>query len=277
MLIVFVLWSCQQPNTTIPTEKVKVAWRTVGHQLLLAQQDTTSLVMPIEEESPYTYELRFQEELAIAPDSLAAIVERVFDKAAIPKYYIVEVKQCNTMEVAYSFQITQTTDTTLVPCKGRDLPKGCYTIAVTFEEPPKADNTMGLFIFVVGLVLIAVVGYFVYKKKQSLPVVSKDDDDDKAMRLGSFTFYPDELKLVKQAVEIKLSRKECELLALFIANSNKIITREELSKRIWEDNGVVVGRSLDTYVSKLRKKLKDDQHIQFVNVHGVGYKLEVSG
>jgi len=45
---------------------------------------------------------------------------------------------------------------------------------------------------------------------------------------------------------------------------------------VWEDNGVIVGRSLDTYISKLRKKLKDDASIKLINVHGVGYKLEIN-
>lgn len=81
---------------------------------------------------------------------------------------------------------------------------------------------------------------------------------------------------MQQATEINLSKKECELLAIFVANPNQIIKRDELTKRVWEVHGVFVGRSLDTYISKLRKKLKDDKTIKFTNVHGVGYKLEVS-
>ena len=57
---------------------------------------------------------------------------------------------------------------------------------------------------------------------------------------------------------------------------NQIIKREELTKKVWEDNGVFVGRSLDTYISKLRKKLQDDDSIQLINIHGIGYKLEVN-
>ena len=64
-------------------------------------------------------------------------------------------------------------------------------------------------------------------------------------------------------------------MEILAAKPNQIVKREELIKRIWEDNGVVVGRSLDTYVSKLRKKLKDDASIKLTNVHGVGYKLEI--
>jgi DNA-binding response OmpR family regulator len=72
-----------------------------------------------------------------------------------------------------------------------------------------------------------------------------------------------------------LSKKECELLVIFVKNPNKIIKREELTKKVWEDNGVIVGRSLDTYISKLRKKLQGDDSIKLTNIHGVGYKLEV--
>ena len=81
--------------------------------------------------------------------------------------------------------------------------------------------------------------------------------------------------MIKKAIEIPLSKKECELLEIFVANPNQIIKREELTKKVWEDNGVFVSRSLDTYISKLRKKLKEDESIQLINIHGVGYKLEV--
>ncbi|QTD36251.1 winged helix-turn-helix transcriptional regulator [Polaribacter batillariae] len=90
-----------------------------------------------------------------------------------------------------------------------------------------------------------------------------------------FQFFPEQHKLVKKSAEISLSKKECELLKIFVANSNKVIKREELTKKVWEDNGVFVGRSLDTYVSKLRKILKEDESIKLINVHGVGYKLEM--
>ena len=64
-------------------------------------------------------------------------------------------------------------------------------------------------------------------------------------------------------------------MELFVAKPNEIISREELTKKVWEDNGVIVGRSLDTYVSKLRKKLQEDPNIKLTNIHGVGYKLEI--
>ena len=92
---------------------------------------------------------------------------------------------------------------------------------------------------------------------------------------GYFKFFPEQSKLVKSAEEIRLSKKECELLLIFAAKPNQIITREELTKKVWEDNGVFVGRSLDTYISKLRKILKTDTSISIENVHGIGYKLNI--
>ena len=113
---------------------------------------------------------------------------------------------------------------------------------------------------------------FFYKRKHQSVLKQSSDTYNS---IGHFQFYPEQNKLVKEAIEISLSKKECELLTLFIAKPNQIIKREELEKKVWEDNGVFVGRSLDTYISKLRKKLKDDDSIKLTNIHGVGYKLEM--
>ena len=86
---------------------------------------------------------------------------------------------------------------------------------------------------------------------------------------------PKRNKLIKEAIEISLSKKECELLTIFMEQPNQLIKRDELTKKVWEDHGVFVGRSLDTYVSKLRNKLKEDTSVRLINIHGVGYKLEI--
>jgi DNA-binding response OmpR family regulator len=82
--------------------------------------------------------------------------------------------------------------------------------------------------------------------------------------------------LLIKGEKIAITRKECELLVIFAANLNQIVTREELTKKVWEDNNVFVGRSLDTFISRLRGKLKSDDSIKISNVHGVGYKMESS-
>lgn len=251
------------------TEKVKVSLRNVGHQLLLTNQDSTSLVLPIKELSKYKHQLTFQSNLQVTPDSLVSIVKRSFSQSELPANYRIEVKECLNEEVAYSYEMLQSEENAIVPCKGRVLPTNCYFIEVQFL---KNENNSQYF-FYGFLLLISVLGFGVYQKKKRKAVV--DTGSNNSQSLGKFTFYPEQNKLLKEAEEIPLSNKECELLTIFIHRPNEVIKREELMKKVWEDNGVVVGRSLDTYISKLRKKLKDDISIKITNIHGVGYKLEI--
>jgi DNA-binding response OmpR family regulator len=65
------------------------------------------------------------------------------------------------------------------------------------------------------------------------------------------------------------------LLDLFCQNKNQLLPREEILEYVWGDEGVIVGRSVDVFVSRLRKKLKPDDNIKITSVHGVGYRLEI--
>ncbi|MEJ2114387.1 MAG: winged helix-turn-helix domain-containing protein, partial [Flavobacteriaceae bacterium] len=172
----------------------------------------------------------------------------------------------------YSYEMFEGTETGIVPCIGRNLPKNCYDIDIRFTQIKTNNNNRTLYYFLVfiGLVLL----FLALRKGKSSS--SYTNDNENYTTLGSFQFYPNQNKLVKQATEINLSRKECELLELFVARPNQIIKRDELTKAVWEDHGVFVGRSLDTYISKLRKKLKADNSIKIANIHGVGYKLEIN-
>jgi two-component system OmpR family response regulator len=75
----------------------------------------------------------------------------------------------------------------------------------------------------------------------------------------------------------RLTHKECKLLQLFFRHTGKLIEREVFLKSIWEDDGFFVARSMDVFVSKLRKYLKSDSPIRIENIRGVGYILKVGG
>lgn len=252
------------------TERVKISFREVGHQLLLSGQDTTSLVLPVIELERSKYELLFEKELSFLPNDLVTIVKNSLEKAELPKNYRVEVIQCADLEVAYSYEIKNDKEKNIIPCAGRLLPKNCYTISIQFSNK---ESHFGLMSFIYSLIFIAFIAVLFYKSKPNAKI--KQTDSNTFVPIGIFQFYRDQNKLIKATEEISLSRKECELLAIFIDSPNQIIKRDELMKKVWEDHGVIVGRSLDTYISKLRKKLKDDDSIKITNVHGVGYKLEI--
>lgn len=253
------------------SELVKIALRDVGNKLLLTNQDSTSLVLPVQKVEESKYQLSFQKELAINPDSLVAIIAQSFQKANLPSQYQIEVKQCEDLEVAYSFLKFANQEKSIIPCSGRFLPQKCYTIEVRFvEKTTTSSNRLIWIILLTGSIMMAFV-FFFKRKKDKKP----DSTNENSIPVGRFKFYPDENKLIVASTEIPLSKKEVELLTVFVAHPNKVIKREELSKKVWEDHGVFVGRSLDTYISKLRKKLSEDASIKLTNVHGIGYMLEV--
>ncbi len=257
--------SCDDENSF--SEITKIALRDVGNSLLLSQNDSTSLVLPITNIDANKFELTFQEELSIVPDSLVDAVKNSFAKANLPDNYRIEVLQCPDNEVAYSYEMKNEEQNSIIPCMGRALPVGCYIIQVQFTELKQTSWIMYVLLF--GGVILA----FWLLMKLRKPKLKKDALE--SYIIGKYEFYPDQNKLVKSASEIQLSKKECELLEIFYENLNTVVKRDELVKRVWEDQGVFVGRSLDTYISKLRKKLQEDDSIKITNIHGIGYKLEV--
>ena len=74
---------------------------------------------------------------------------------------------------------------------------------------------------------------------------------------------------------VKLTNKEAMLLKLLVQSKNAVVERDTILKEVWKDEGTYVGRTLDVFISKLRKKLEHDEQIKITNVHGKGYKLEL--
>ncbi len=274
IVIMFSIWmfSDSKEENNSNSESIKVVLREVGHQLLLINQDSTSLVLPILELDKSNYRITFENNLSIAPKYLVSTIHNTIEKSSLSTHYLVEVMNCNNKEVAYSYEVKNTQEKSIIPCFGRALNEDCYFIEIHFLDRSKGAP-MQTILYLLTIFLFITVLYF-FNKRREYPTPLVTDNSHKS--IGIFKFYPDQNKLVKEATEISLSKKECELLAIFIANPNQIIKREELMKKVWEDHGVIVGRSLDTYISKLRKKLKEDTSIKLTNVHGVGYKLEIS-
>lgn len=95
--------------------------------------------------------------------------------------------------------------------------------------------------------------------------------------LGKFLFDVPGQRLLLASEVIRLTDKECKILELLNESFGELITRETLMQKVWINEGVVTGRSLDMFVSKLRKKLSRDPELKITNVHGKGYKLEIPG
>ena len=93
--------------------------------------------------------------------------------------------------------------------------------------------------------------------------------------LGKFKFDTQKQQLINGEDTIKLTTKESELLKLLCTNAGKVLERNLALKTIWVDDNYFNARSMDVYITKLRKHLKDDPSVEIINVHGKGYKLVI--
>ncbi len=97
--------------------------------------------------------------------------------------------------------------------------------------------------------------------------------DQSIFNIGIYSFDARKQILSHENEEVKLTTKESDLLRLLVSNANKILERNYALKAIWIDDNYFNARSMDVYITKLRKHLKDDPSVEIINVHGKGYKL----
>ena len=101
----------------------------------------------------------------------------------------------------------------------------------------------------------------------------KSTSADNIFNLGNYTFDFNRQVLSIKGKELKLTSKEAGLLRLLCMNVNEVLDRSVALNQIWNDDSYFNARSMDVYIVKLRKYLKDDPGVELINVHGVGFKL----
>ena len=247
----------------------EVVLRNIGHQLLLSANDASSRVLPIKQLNENTYQISFQSKVGFVSDSLINIVQRTFQKNALATDYIVNLKDCTQKETVLAFEMNGQTGN-LTPCLGRALDYGCYLVEIQFVQGNKF-NALWLWLLLIPLVVAAYYWKARWRKK-----VGEEPIPEPAgyLPVGKFQFFPGSNLLKMEDKAIPLTEKEAKALEIFVQNLNQVVERESLMKEIWENEGtVVISRNVDVLVSKLRKKLSEDDALKILNIPGRGYKL----
>ena len=258
---------------------IDVSLRMIGHQVLLSSNDSTSRVLPIVKEKD-RYRIQFENEFEFRPEELVATIDGVVKETGFAISYIVEVEQCDTGEFVYSFKVNALEQSDIIPCRGRIQPKACYSLLITLLEtnlslsdtsyPTEGSNVIASRLYyIIGLllVLLVMVLYFLRKRKRKSKV------DPNLIPLGEYYFDKRNMELVIEQQRIELTSKEADLLMLLYNEANTTVERDVILNMVWGDEGDYVGRTLDVFISKLRKKLEFDSKVKIVNIRGVGYKL----
>ena len=270
MLISFVFFV--NANSDFDLSRREVLLRRIGHEILLQSGDSTSRVLPVKKIAENEYQISFEKEFSFVTDSLVNTTKRLLAKDYQVSDYVVSVINCDNSSVAYGYAISKNKKEDILACVGRKQPIACYKINIKFKTSDVVTENYKYYL--VGLAFLLLIGFIFWKlkPKKELP----KDLSNKQFTFGSVVFDAQKRQLEINEKTIDLTATETRLLLIFASSPNETIERSRLQKEIWEDEGVIVGRSLDMFISKLRKKLELDPNINIVVIRGKGYKLEVN-
>ncbi len=99
------------------------------------------------------------------------------------------------------------------------------------------------------------------------------EPDPPARAIGAYRFDSAKQKLTFRDQEVTLSHRESELLRRLYQQRNQVLERAQVLQELWGDDNFFNGRSLDVFITRLRRHLKEDPQVQIVNIRGIGYKL----
>ena len=250
----------------------------IGHQVLLSTGNDYSPVLPIIKENG-SYKIQFETEFEFIPEKLVVTIDSIVKKTSIAQNYILEVEQCETESIVYSFEMNDLEKSDIVPCKSRVQAKSCYNLIITLLDTANPDNALvnnlnpnnesNLIYFLITIIVFLILGilFFLWKKNK------KSRYDPNLIPIGAYFFDKRNSELIIEHQKIELTSKEADLLLLLHNDANTTVERDVILNMVWGDEGDYVGRTLDVFISKLRKKLEFDSKIKIVNIRGVGYKL----
>lgn len=251
----------------------EVLLRRIGHEILLQSGDSTSRVLPVKKIAENEYQIRFENEFTFQTDSLVNTTQRLLAKDPIASDYVVNVLNCSNSSVVYGFAVSKNIKEDIIACIGRKQPVSCYRITIKFK--PDGITLARNKYFLGGLSFLAFVSFIFLRSIKPRKALSIDENN-KIFTFGSVLFDAQQRQLLINKISIDLTGTETRLLLIFALSPNETIERSRLQKEIWEDEGVFVGRSLDMFISKLRKKLELDPNSNILVIRGKGYKLEVN-
>lgn len=99
------------------------------------------------------------------------------------------------------------------------------------------------------------------------------DTDEKQFTIGQSTFDYDNLTISSDDSEVRLTQKEADLMRYFCLNANKVVKREEVLTKVWGKDDYFLGRSMDVFITKIRKYLREEDGVEIQTIHGVGFRF----
>jgi DNA-binding winged helix-turn-helix (wHTH) protein len=257
-------------------DKINLALRRTADGLLRAAGDSISRIPAIAKVSEHTWQIKVGQSFSY--DLLPNLLEESLQLQQIHQQYQVKVRRCDDDIIDLGYHISDLKDDQQVPCGGREAVTGCHYIEVDFLTAPSEQdaffksNWITMALAMVGIVL---VGFGFYRRRRKPEYVSDHQTDTEIYHFGGTSFSFTNQSITHQGTTQQLTYREAKLLRMFALHPNQLLERDQIIQQVWADEGVLVGRSLDMFVSRLRKKMITDTSLAIMAVHGLGYRFEI--
>lgn len=278
VLIVLSVTSVFRPAPSNDVTGLHLTLRQIGHNYLLAACDSTSRIPAVEE----------------LPDGTLLLRTRRFVDYSL----VAEVAQAEMVRSGYTgeYQLTLTDsesndiflggiwmvgrNSNAVACLDRDQEQRPADIRLKMLPAP-AEPTTKPWLLAGGslLLLLGIAARFRTKEVETLTVEQpvKEVLPAEGMKLGEHTvFLPVSQQVSVYGQQLSLTFREAKLLEYLAGNANAVLERQTIHDAVWGEEGVMVGRSLDVFISRLRKKLAGADDLEIQTVHGVGYRFRTA-
>lgn len=270
----FTIFSESCSNTSgVEVESVNLSMRRTVDLLLRNYGDSVSPIPPVIQTATGVWRVKVEQ--AIDYDLLPDILQASFEIYHINEPYEVALRGCLDDIIELGYHRSDVGGENWIPCQGRERSSECYTIEVIFPEIKVRASSSNTGIWLAGVVLLCLFIWFgiqlLNQEKKSIKSASG------LVFFGNSTLDVSGQELNCAGQRHLLTFREAKLLHVFVLNIDQLVEREQLLRVVWAEEGVQVSRSLDVFVSRLRKKLSGDTSLSIIAVHGVGYRLQRSG
>ncbi len=269
-LLIMAIVVLQQKEDKAIRHRTEIALRMIGDQLLRSNKDFLTPVPPVRQIDANSFRLSLHLKIGLDPDKLVEL-SLLHLTSEISRRSIVRVLDFSSENMVYGFELNHGKEND-IPCLGRKLPKGQYVIEFSCKDQSAwyAKSNLASFGFASIALLFTFLGFLAHERNN---VVQRDED---SIEWNRIKLKLDSNRLQTTSISIKLTEKEAQILAVLIRNVGTLVSREDLVHEVWLKNGVITSRSLDMYISRLRKKMAVIPNIQITNQYGKGYFLQKS-
>lgn len=271
LLTGFPAFATSEKMEDLDPEKVNLALRRTADGLLRITGDSISRIPAVEQAGPLIWRIRLEQ--AFRYELLPMLLQNTLDLYDIQRAYQVAIKRCEDGGIDLGYHQFDFLQNKNVPCSGRELSTTCHYIEISFL---KAAGESRLWLAKSGfllLILASVFGFWFFYKRKLIGIVNNPTESE-YLSLGNSQLDVNGQQLICGKLRQSLTFRETKLLRLFASSPNQLLERDFILSQVWADEGVLVGRSIDVFVSRLRKKIAADPSIGIVAIHGIGYRLE---